>query len=104
MPTVTVLAETTSSPTIAVAPTQLVLRKATMSTTASENHVQLPSITTAAPQIVARTTDERHRNAHAGTSTSSYDWNIDWITEQVGRRLARRLEIERERMGARSWR
>jgi len=83
-----------------------VLRKAVVSTTASEHQSQIqpPSITPLPSQIVARSADESHRHAHAGTSTSSYDWNIDWITEQVGRRLARRLEIERERMGARSWR
>jgi hypothetical protein len=104
LPTATALAGTASSPTIAAAPTQLVLRKAMASTTANQSAIELPSITPSPPQIVARTTDESRRHAHAGTSTSSYDWNIDWITEQVGRRLARRLEIERERMGARSWR
>ena len=104
IPTVPALAATTSSPTIVAAPTQLVLRKAMVSPIASQSHVQLPSITPSAPQMVARTADESHRHAHANTSTSSHDWNIDWITEQVGRRLARRLEIERERMGARSWR
>jgi hypothetical protein len=81
-----------------------VLRKAIVSTSASQSPIQPPSITPSPMQIVARTADEGHRGPHAGTYTSSHDWNIDWITEQVGRRLARRLEIERERMGARSWR
>jgi hypothetical protein len=30
--------------------------------------------------------------------------DIDWVTEQVGNRLARRLEVERERLGVRRWR
>jgi hypothetical protein len=46
----------------------------------------------------------------ADAAPSSRSWrpaderNIEWITEQVGLRLARRLEIERERMGVRRWR
>jgi hypothetical protein len=98
------LANTTASPSISAAPTQLVLRKAVVSGQANQGPTQSPSITPSPPQIIARmAADEGHRTAY-GPSTSSHDWNIDWITEQVGRRLARRLEIERERMGTRSWR
>jgi hypothetical protein len=104
IPAVTALAGTTASPTIAPAPTQLVLRKAMVSTTASQSPTQPPSITPSPTQILARTADEGHRATHASTYSSSHDWSIEWITEQVGRRLARRLEIERERMGERSWR
>jgi hypothetical protein len=97
-------ASTTTSPVNAAALTQLVLRKAVAGREASQRPIQPLSITPSPPQVIARTADDRHPVPLAGTSTSSYEWNIDWITEQVGRRLARRLEIERERMGARSWR
>ena len=94
----------TASPTIAAAPAQLVLRKAVVSTGTSQGPAQPPSITPSTQQVIARTADGDHATPNAGTSTFSNDWNIDWIAEQVGSRLARRLDIERERLGVRPWR
>lgn len=104
LPLATALPSTMTSPSLVAVPPQLVLRKAIVSTETNRGPSHPLSITTSAPQVVARTADEGRGSPHAGTSTFSYDWNIDWITEQVGRRLARRLEVERERLGARPWR
>jgi hypothetical protein len=104
LPMVTALPSTPTSPSLAAPSPQLVLRKPIVSTETSRGPSQPLSITTSTPQVVARTADHGSGTPHTGTSTYSHEWNIDWITEQVGRRLARRLEVERERLGVRPWR
>jgi hypothetical protein len=61
------------------------------------------SVPTSSPGVLARDTNaQAAQHPRAWTTTGHLD--IDWITEQVGSRLARRLEIDRERQGVRQWR
>jgi hypothetical protein len=66
--------------------------------------ISTPAITTAAPSTIARAPASPVASPHASTPVRADAAHIDWIAEQVGNRLARRFEIERERMGVRSWR
>jgi hypothetical protein len=91
-----------ASPTSSFAPTnptQLVLRKSVNSSGAGPAPHHPPATT----PVTARPSDMTSATPHADRATYS-PWDVDWITEQVSRRLARRLEIERERMGVRRWR
>jgi hypothetical protein len=60
--------------------------------------VQLPREETPAP---LQQKPNPYGETNAGAQTGS---DIDRIVEEVGRRLMRRLEIERERKGIRQWR
>jgi hypothetical protein len=60
--------------------------------------VQLPREETPAP---LQQKPNPYGETNAGAQTGS---DIDRIAEEVGRRLMRRLEIERERKGIRQWR
>jgi hypothetical protein len=94
----------TGSPTAA----PLVLRKpsnaARANITPPSTTPSTPAITTQpAASVIARTAAPNPAPvAHRAVPTPPHD--IDWIAEQVGNRIARRLEIERERLGVRSWR
>jgi hypothetical protein len=87
---------------VSTAPTPLVLRKHAAAVRTDPSHPTRsaigPSPTDAiVPEAApAAATEGAWRSADLST--------IDWIAEQVAHRLARRLEIERERMGVRSWR
>ena len=60
--------------------------------------VQLPREETPAPS-------QRKPDAAVATKVGAHTGSdIDRIAEEVGRRLMRRLEIERERKGIRQWR
>lgn len=97
---VTILPSTT-----AVAPSQLVLRK--------PDAVAAPAVQSTTPSASAQPAVARGDRAaasgaesapNAGAWSQANERSIDWIAEQVGQRLVRRLEIERERMGVRQWR
>ena len=98
-----------ASPTVAGISTPLLWRKPD-AVAAPQVAGSLPTITTAASAVIAREaaapvqTPTPDQPMHAPASTSAVAMDIDWITEQVGSRLARRLEIERERLGVRPWR
>lgn len=94
----------TAAPTISIAPQPLVLRKAVVPSTRAGASMQPPSISTAPASVIARTHDAHGATSSQGEAGHADDWNIEWIAEQVGKRLARRLEIERERTGIRPWR
>jgi hypothetical protein len=84
-----------SQPIVGVAPTQLLLRKSDAAP--SGPTTTSPSASSVnAPVSAAASSD--------GTRSYGHEGNIDWIADQVGKRLLRRLEIDRERMGIRSWR
>lgn len=89
---------------VSSAPPRLVLRKPSVPVAAAPLLSPAPSIAAAPASVIARTHDAYGPAPHHGESRQARDWDIDWIAEQVGRRLARRLEIERERTGIRSWR
>lgn len=70
-----------------------------------------PSVATRAPSIGSSTTATISRMPAGqdaaptpAPGTDATEMDIDWIAEQVGHRLARRLEVDRERMGVRQWR
>jgi len=94
----------TAAPAISVAPQRLVLRKAIVPATRAEGPLQTPSISSAPTSAIARTHDAHGTSTYHAETGHAHDWNLDWIAEQVGKRLARRLEIERERTGVRQWR
>lgn len=93
-----------AAPSMSPAPPRLVLRKAVAAATSAGHPSQPPSIATAPGSVIARTSDTPGAGSQYGETGHGHDWNIEWIAEQVGKRLARRLEIERERTGARQWR
>jgi hypothetical protein len=86
----------------------LILRKpssaAHATTTPTAATPSTPAVTPQpASSVIARTAAPSAAAApHRPIPTPPHD--IDWIAEQVGQRIARRLEIERERLGVRSWR
>ncbi|MEP6620363.1 MAG: hypothetical protein ABJE47_13650 [bacterium] len=87
-----------------VAASALLLRKPEQVASPSVSRAQAPSITTTSRDVVARTAEAPQPATSDAPWSYTDDRNIDWIAEQVGNRLARRLEIERERMGVRQWR
>jgi hypothetical protein len=97
----------------AAAAPSLVFRKADAITHASSVSMAAPRVTV--PVSGAATRGEIARPPAAPESQPSESVppavptypaavDIDWITQQVSGRLARRLEIERERLGVRPWR
>ena len=107
LPVVGALPVTTASPTAASTSAQLVLRKPIVTAAPSQSPAP-PTITPSPHNVIARTANETApesvgQRSHA-PYTHSHDIDIDSLAEEVGNRLARRLEIERERMGVRQWR
>ena len=103
-PAAPALTATSATPSVSAPPPRLVLRKAVAAATSAGHPSQPPSIATAPASVIARTSDASGAGSQYGESNHAHDWNIEWIADQVGKRLARRLEIERERTGARQWR
>lgn len=102
---------TTVSKTPSAAPVHLLFRKPDAAATASHPPTPAPTITRHAPSIASSPTGVVARMPVAPDATllgpasmHEHDPHLDWIAEQVGHRLARRLEVERERMGVRQWR
>jgi len=103
---------TTAAPIVASTAAPLVFRKVAAAAPASP--AARPSIastivkTPAATNVVARaaaapdTTEDGE--AALSPAPDSKKMDLEWLTQQVSARLARRLEIERERLGVRPWR
>ena len=89
-------------PVVGAAPTPLVLRKHAAAVRTDPSHQTTSSI---GPSPTSAIVPEAAPAAATEGAWRSADLRtIDWIAEQVTYRLARRLEIERERMGVRAWR
>jgi hypothetical protein len=104
-PVVSAVRSTTVSPQGGAASLPLVFRKPDVHATPSPSRsgVQAPS-TTSPNGVKAHKPAPPKAAPRIGAAAVADGLNLDWITEQVGTRLARRLEIERERMGVRPWR
>jgi len=97
---------------LATAAAPLVFRKAVATTSVFPATGGPPSIAPtimkapAATTVLARTaaTPETTEAALPSTPASAQRMDLEWLTQQVSSRLARRLEIERERLGVRPWR
>jgi hypothetical protein len=104
-----------SAPARAVtkAPPSLVFRKS-LPTNAASAAPDAPAVTHAPTTTIARkvdssTTAHAKEHAHAqGRAPAAAAHNppidLDWMTREVSIRLARQLEIERDRLGVRTWR
>lgn len=96
------------SPVVGNAATPLVMRRPDITAhrpaPTSPPAISTPAITTSAPSTIARAPASPVASPHVASPGRADAAQIDWIAEQVGNRLARRFEIERERMGVRSWR
>ena len=96
------------SPVVGNAATPLVMRRPDITAhgpaPTSPPAISSPAITTSAPSTIARAPASPVASPHVASPGRADAAQIDWIAEQVGNRLARRFEIERERMGVRSWR
>ena len=102
------LAVAVASPAVVrSASTQLLLRAPDASAPAVPPRTATPPVAGASAGGSAGATPRAagpQSTARDSTWTHAGEANIEWIAEQVGNRLARRLEIERERMGVRQWR
>lgn len=92
------------SPIASSAP--LVLRKsnAAASTTGGTPATAATTTSAVTTPLVARSATTSSHHAPAAARPTQHALDLDWVAEQVGQRIARRLEIERERLGVRSWR
>jgi hypothetical protein len=91
------------SASVTAAPMPLLMRQTEAG--AAPPPAETPLLWTAGSAVSsAQTTASPHLNATESAGTHPNEPSIDWIAEQVGNRLARRLEIERERRGVRQWR
>jgi hypothetical protein len=105
-----------ATPPVTAVSAPLLLRKPDAAARPSRAAPPAPAITTSATGVIARTAAAPHStpNGHGSHADAAAPekgawaygeyWNIDRIVEQVGLRLARRLEVERERTGVRQWR
>jgi hypothetical protein len=99
-----------SAPTrfITKAPQSLVFRKS-LATAVASQPADAPSITPAPTGVIARKPEasapvSKHAHAPAPAAARDRSLDLDWVTREVSTRLARELEIERERLGVRTWR
>ncbi len=103
----------TAPSVVATTTTPLVFRKAVAAIPAfhpsKESSSIASTVTTSAPKgVVARMPAAPESTvgeaARTPTEVREAPMDIEWITQQVSSRLARRLEIERDRLGVRPWR